>query len=121
MFTCITFYIFNIATLTNTKTEKSFKGVFGLCPKRKYSADIGIILQDNSNKRTMFKVIPTFVIRNPTTTLISLTGSADFKQDKSLKSSMSLSIAKYMNKPATIKCKPGRQYKDRTGTINFNI
>ncbi|XP_041357851.1 uncharacterized protein LOC121374806 [Gigantopelta aegis] len=91
-------------TLTNTKTEKSFKGVFGLCPKRRYSADIGLILQDNSNKRTMLKIIPTLVIRDPTKNLISLTGSADFKQDKSLRSSLSLSVAKYMNKPTTIKC-----------------
>ncbi|XP_071088621.1 uncharacterized protein [Haliotis cracherodii] len=92
------------SALLNSKIEKSLIGTFSLAPKQDYLLEVGLVYQDSGRKRSIIKVIPTLMVKTPELELISLSGSGDYKEGKSLKGSLTLDVHEVMAKPITLKC-----------------
>ena len=86
------------------KAERSAKVVFALEPKQAYSAEVGLVYQDSGKSKAIIKLIPTLIVRTPSVELVTISGSGDYREGKSLKASLDVNVHKLLTKPINIKC-----------------
>ncbi|XP_041357844.1 uncharacterized protein LOC121374798 [Gigantopelta aegis] len=90
------------STIMNTDKESGVRLIVGLSDKEQYSVDAGLI-HDQKQTSNSFKFVPTLKIQTPTSTPVSITGSLDYKEGKSLKGSGMVDIKKLMTKAIAMK------------------
>ncbi|XP_071116773.1 uncharacterized protein [Haliotis cracherodii] len=111
------------SALLNSKIEKSVMGTFNLAPKQDYVLEAGLVYQNSGRKKSIIKVIPTLTVKTPKVEVVSLSGSGDYKEGKSLKGSLSLDVHKVLTKPITLKCnikKTGGTKSKYTGSVTVS-
>ncbi|ESP00734.1 hypothetical protein LOTGIDRAFT_112317 [Lottia gigantea] len=85
----------------NSNKMKSLSASVAIAPKNVYSTTASITI--DQKKKTITKVLPSFVIKTPEGTLVSLTGSADYRKAKSLKTDLTLKMDRLLKQPIIIK------------------
>ncbi|XP_046557704.1 uncharacterized protein LOC124266908 [Haliotis rubra] len=111
------------SALLNSKIEKSVMGTFSLAPKQDYFLEAGLVYQNSGRKKSIIKVIPTLTVKTPKLQLVSLSGSGDYKEGKSLKGGVSLDVHKVLDKPITLKCdikKTGGSKNKYSGSVTLS-
>ena len=77
--------------------------------KKTYSAEAGVNYNVRSGKSVSAEFNPTVVVTTPQGDVLRLEGTADYRQDKMLRSDVSLTAPFLMDKPVTFKC----EYRER--------
>lgn len=87
----------------NTKKEKSMKASFSSDNKSVYSIEASNLLSVMGKKSIIANLKSKFNLNTPTKQLISISGSGDYREDKSLKMDTTMSIYRLMRRPASLK------------------
>ena len=72
--------------------------------KKTYSAEVGVNYNIRSAKNFAAQVNPMVVVSTPKGNLLKLEGTADYRQDKMLRSDLTLTAPVLMDKPVNFKC-----------------
>ncbi len=94
--------IFITATIINTKKVKSLLASFSTDSKNVYSIDASNQFSVMGKKSIIAALKTKLFINTPTKRLVAISGSADYRQDKLLKTYASVSIHRLLKKPATL-------------------
>ena len=72
--------------------------------KKTYSAEVGVNYNIRTARNVAAQFTPTVLVTTPEGDLIKLEGTADYRQDKMLRSELTLTAPVLMDKPVNFKC-----------------
>ena len=90
-------------SVSNTKKEKAIQGSFSSDGKNKYTLEASHQFAKMGKKSVIASLKSLLKVNSPTNQLVSVMGSADYKEDKSLKLDGTLDIYRLLKKPANVK------------------
>merc|ERR1711879_109900 len=90
-------------SITNNMKMKSIKATFSPDGKKQYTLESSNMMSLMGKKSVIATLKSLFKLNTPTRQLVSMSGSADYREDKSLKFDGTLDVHRLLKKPATIK------------------
>ncbi|XP_070194611.1 uncharacterized protein [Littorina saxatilis] len=108
------------ASYVNNQKEKKVSGSvrYG---KETWSAQAGSIHSIRSGKNLQAQFSPVIVVTTPKGDVLKLEGSADFRQNKMLRSDITLTAPDFMDKPANLKLDLIRKERKKATKYNLNL
>jgi hypothetical protein len=112
---------YNLKTsISNTKKEKAIQGSFSTDGKNKYTLEASHQFSKMGKKSIIASLKSLLKVNSPTKQLISMMGSADYKEDKSLKLDGTLDVYRLLKKPANMKVALLKNAKKRGVRYDFD-
>ena len=92
-----------LASVSNTKKEKSVQGSFSTDGKNKYTLEASHQFSQMGKKSIIASLKSLLKVNSPSKQIVSMLANADYKEDKSLKFDGTLDIYRLLKKPANVK------------------